>query len=165
MGKLKQDVKNEDIGFQIAPMIDIIFLLILYFMVKVGDRQVEMEIRSKLPGTAESSTSTSIETMEETVAIDDAGVIAHNDEVLDAGVGMAEPKSAEDNQKRINLPDLKELKNRMKRLSDQAKGVAGAEVIVTVSPHPQTPYYRITDVLNTLQFAGIKNMTLSVQEE
>jgi biopolymer transport protein ExbD len=162
MGKLKSDVKNEDVGFQIAPMIDIIFLLILYFMVKVGDRQVEMEIRSKLPGSAEVSNSNALETMEETVTIDDAGVIAHNDEVLDAGA----PTTHVDNKSRVARPDLAELKNRMKRLADQAKAAGpGAEVIVTVSPHPETPYYRLTDVLNTLQYASIKNMTISVQDE
>jgi biopolymer transport protein ExbD len=162
MGRLKNEIKNEDIGFQIAPMIDIIFLLILYFMVKVGDRQVEMEIRSKLPGSAESSSSSALETMEETVAIDDAGIIYHNDEQLDAGAD-ANPKETAN---RIKRPDLLELKNRMKRLADQAKAAgAGTEVVVTVSPHPETPYYRVTDVLNTLQFASIKNMTLSVQEE
>jgi biopolymer transport protein ExbD len=60
--------------------------------------------------------------------------------------------------------DLAELKNRMARLAEQGKQM-NSEVIVTVSTHPDTKYSRVTDVLNTLQFANIKNMTFSVQEE
>ena len=86
MGRIKHEHKNEDIGFQIAPMIDVVFVIMLFFMVKVGARQTETEIKSKLPGSAETSTSVSgMESLEETIVIDENGVIAHNDEILEAG--------------------------------------------------------------------------------
>ena len=38
-------------GFQIAPMIDVVFVILLFFMVKAGDIQVENAHITKLPGT------------------------------------------------------------------------------------------------------------------
>lgn len=151
MGKIKHEHKNEDIGFQIAPMIDVVFVIMLFFMVKVGARQTETEIKSKLPGSAETSTSVQgLESLEETIAIDENGQIAHNDEILE-GAGKANA-------------DLEQLKDRMKRLAEQGKADK-TEVIVTVSTQPDTKYSRVVDVLNALQYAGIKNMTFTVAEE
>lgn len=151
MGKIKHEHKNEDIGFQIAPMIDVVFVIMLFFMVKVGARQTETEIKSKLPGSAETATSvTGLESLEETIAIDENGQIAHNDEILE-GAGASNA-------------DLTQLKDRMKRLAEQGKADK-TEVIVTVSTQPDTKYSRVVDVLNALQYAGIKNMTFTVAEE
>jgi biopolymer transport protein ExbD len=151
MGRIKHEHKNEDIGFQIAPMIDVVFVIMLFFMVKVGARQTETEIKSKLPGSAETSTSVSgMESLEETIVIDENGVIAHNDEILEAG---GKPNG-----------DTDQLKERMKRLAEQGKADK-SEVIVTVTTQPDTKYSRVADVLNALQSAGIKNMTFSVTED
>lgn len=151
MGRIKHQHKLEDIGFQIAPMIDVVFVIMLFFMVKVGARQTETEIKSKLPGSAETSTSVSgLESLEETIEIDENGVISHNEEMLEAG-GVANG-------------DLLQLKDRMKRLAEQGKADK-SEVIVTVSTQPDTKYSRVIDVLNALQYAGIKNMTFNVSEE
>ena len=151
MGRIKHEHKNEDVGFQIAPMIDVVFVIMLFFMVKVGARQTETEIKSKLPGSAETATSvTGLESLEETIVIDENGQISHNDEMLDAG-------SVKDG-------DLVQLRERMKRLAEQGKADK-TEVVVTVSTQPDTKYSRVTDVLDALQYAGIKNMTFSVSEE
>lgn len=151
MGRIKHEHKNEDVGFQIAPMIDVVFVIMLFFMVKVGARQTETEIKSKLPGSAETATNvTGLESLEETIVIDENGQISHNDEMLDAG-------SVKDG-------DLVQLKERMKRLAEQGKADK-TEVVVTVSTQPDTKYSRVVDVLNALQYAGIKNMTFSVSEE
>lgn len=151
MGRIKHEHKNEDVGFQIAPMIDVVFVIMLFFMVKVGARQTETEIKSKLPGSAETSTSVSgMESLEETIVIDENGVISHNDELLEAG---GKPNG-----------DTDQLKERMKRLAEQGKADK-SEVIVTVTTQPDTKYSRVADVLNALQSAGIKNMTFAVTEE
>jgi len=157
MSRIRNEAKNEDIGFQIAPMIDVVFVVMLFFMVKVGARQTETVIKSKLPGSAETSTSVQgLESLEETIAIDEVGVISHNDETLE-GMGKGQFKGRED-------PDLKQLKDRMKRLVEQSKADK-TEIIVTVNTQPDTKYARIVDVLNALQYAGIKNMTFSVSED
>ena len=151
MGRIKHETKNEDVGFQIAPMIDVVFVIMLFFMVKVGARQTETEIKSKLPGSAETSTSVEgLEPLEESIMIDQDGVISHNDEILDPG-------SVKDG-------DLTQLKDRMKRLAEQGKADK-TPVIVTVSTQPDTKYSRVVNVLNSLQYAGITNMTFTVSED
>lgn len=151
MGRIKHENKNEDVGFQIAPMIDVVFVIMLFFMVKVGARQTETEIKSKLPGSAETSTSVEgLEPLEESIMIDQDGVISHNDEILDPG-------SVKDG-------DLAQLKDRMKRLAEQGKADK-TPVIVTVSTQPDTKYSRVVNVLNSLQYAGITNMTFTVSED
>lgn len=151
MGRIKHETKNEDVGFQIAPMIDVVFVIMLFFMVKVGARQTETEIKSKLPGSAETSTSVEgLEPLEESIMIDQDGVISHNDEILDPG-------SVKDG-------DLAQLKDRMKRLAEQGKADK-TPVIVTVSTQPDTKYSRVVNVLNSLQYAGITNMTFTVSED
>ncbi len=157
MSRIRSENKNEDIGFQIAPMIDVVFVIMLFFMVKVGARQVEKEIKSKLPGSAETSTSMSgMEALEETISIDQDGIISHNDEVLEGMPNIPEEQ--------VNGADVKILKDRMKRLAEQGKADK-TEVIVTVNTTPDTRYARVVHVLNALQYAGIKNMTFSVAEE
>jgi biopolymer transport protein ExbD len=151
MGKLRHEHKNEDIGFQIAPMIDVVFVIMLFFMVKVGARQTETEIKSKLPGSAETSTSvTGLEALEETIAIDENGMISHNDELLDPGSNAK--------------ADILQLQDRMQRLAEQGKA-SGTEVVVTITTQPDTKYSRVVDVLDSLQKANIKNMTFSVSED
>ena len=151
MGRIKHEAKNEDVGFQIAPLIDVVFVIMLFFMVKVGARQTETEIKSKLPGSAETSTSVDgLEPLEESIMIDQDGVISHNDEILEAG-------SVKDG-------DLTQLKDRMKRLAEQGKADK-TPVIVTVSTQPDTKYSRVVNVLNSLQYAGITNMTFTVSED
>lgn len=151
MGRIKHETKNEDIGFQIAPMIDVVFVIMLFFMVKVGARQTETEIKSKLPGSAETSTSVDgLEPLEESIMIDQDGVISHNDEILEPGA--------------VKDGDLTQLKERMKRLAEQGRADK-TPVIVTVSTQPDTKYSRVVNVLNSLQYAGITNMTFTVSEE
>jgi biopolymer transport protein ExbD len=157
MSRKHEASKNEDLGFQIAPMIDIIFLLILYFMVKVGENRVEMEIRSKLPASAESATNVQEqEQMEETVGVDVEGTISHNDDEI--------PQDTSGTKDPSKRSDLQELKRRMKALADQGAATK-TEVLVTVTTAADAKYGRVIDVLNSLQYAGIKNMTFTTEEE
>ena len=72
--------KHEDpaIGFQIAPMIDVVFVIMLFFMVLAGDRQVEKDLAMTLP--SEEQSESEVTPMEEQVAVDVDGEIAHNEE-------------------------------------------------------------------------------------
>ena len=42
-----------NLGFQIAPMIDVVFVILLFFIVQASDIQVENAHVTKLPGTVE----------------------------------------------------------------------------------------------------------------
>jgi biopolymer transport protein ExbD len=135
------------IGFQIAPMIDVVFVIMLFFMVMAGSVRVEKELPSQLPGNAETQSAT--EMMDEMViAITESGEVSLNEEPMDT------PTSNE-------LPTLKNTLIRLKQAADQSKTL----VLVTVVSEQQAKYSRTVDVLNALAVAGISNVTFTVSEE
>jgi biopolymer transport protein ExbD len=134
-----------DVGFQIAPMIDVVFVIMLFFMVQAGDRQVEKELKMTLPG-SEQSTEMEDTPMEENVSVSVDGEFTHNDEPVTA----------------------KELAINFKRLSDQAKAenpVKPTPVVVTIVAEPDTKWEKVVEVMNAMNFAGITNVTFSVPED
>ncbi len=147
MKRLDLNSNEGMIGFQIAPMIDVVFVIMLFFMVMAGAVRVEKELPSQLPGNAETQSAT--EMMDEMViAITESGDVSLNDEPMDT------PTSHE-------LPALKSTLIRLKQAADQSK----TPVLVTVVSEQQAKYSRIVDVLNALAVAGISNVTFTVSEE
>jgi biopolymer transport protein ExbD len=49
--RLEQNLNQGTFGFQIAPMIDVVFVIMLFFMVMAGAVKIENELNSQLPGT------------------------------------------------------------------------------------------------------------------
>ncbi len=148
--RLKQNPFANDsgnVGFQIAPMIDVVFVIMLFFMVMAGEVRVEKELNSQLPGTAETSGATEFPD-EQIITISEAGEIALNDEPMDA------PDSRD-------LPQLKNTLLRLKQASDAAK----SPVVVTIISEEQAKYARTVDVLDALAVARIDNVTFTVNEE
>lgn len=139
--------RDGDIGFQIAPMIDVVFVIMLFFMVMAGSVKVEKELNSQLPGNAE--TSGAVEFVDEQViTITEAGEIALNDEPLSPAGDL-------------RMDRLKATLTRLKEASDQAK----SPTLVTVVSEPAAKYSRTIDVLNALAVSGISNVTFTVTEE
>src|SRR5437867_8799052 len=98
---------DAELGFQIAPMIDVVFVIMLFFMVMAGAVKVEREINTKLPGTAETSGPT--EFVDEVVInISESGEVMLNDEPMDSA-GSKE------------IPQLRGTLLRAKQSSDAAK--------------------------------------------
>lgn len=147
MKRLDLNSSEGMIGFQIAPMIDVVFVIMLFFMVMAGSVKVEKELPSQLPGNAETQSAT--EMMDEMViAITESGEVTLNDEPMDT------PTSHE-------LAALKHTLIRLKQAADQSK----TPVLVTVVSEQQAKYSRTVDVLNALAVAGISNVTFTVSEE
>ncbi len=138
--------QDPELGFQIAPMIDVVFVIMLFFMIKAGDRQVETELKMTLPSEEQSIDPDAATPMEEQVAVDVDGEIAHNDEPV----------------------TVEELKRNFSRLQAQAKAEGGEKptpIVVTISAEPDTPWEKVTNVMNAMSFAKIGNVTFSVAEE
>lgn len=136
-----------NLGFQIAPMIDVVFVIMLFFMVMAGAVKVEREINTKLPGTAETSGPT--EFIDELIInVAESGEIMLNDEPMDT------PASKE-------MPQLRGTLMRLKQTSDAAR----APVMVTIISETGARYHRTVDVLNALAAAQISNVTFSVTDE
>lgn len=139
---------NADLGFQIAPMIDVVFVILVFFMALAGQIRVEQILQSRLPGVAVSGTSTEF-VDEQIIRIGEGGEVALNDETHDGG--------AVDGP----LPGLTSVLAQLKQSSEAAK----AKLMVTVLAHPETPYQRTVDVLNALAAAGVTNVTFTTADE
>lgn len=129
------------LGFQIAPMIDVVFVIMLYFMVMAGAVQVENAHNTKLPGTVEISGALDMPD-EIAVKIEDDGQVYLNEEPTD---------SPEAKVLRELAGSLKDLKTS----SDAAK----SKVLVTVYASEQAKYERVVFVLDALSVAGIADVT------
>ena len=90
MKRLDLNSNEGMIGFQIAPMIDVVFVIMLFFMVMAGAVKVEKELPSQLPGNAETQSAT--EMMDEMViAITESGDVSLTDEPMDSKRNTAAP--------------------------------------------------------------------------
>ncbi len=136
-----------NLGFQIAPMIDVVFVIMLFFMVMAGSVRVEKELNSQLPGNAETSNATEF-VDEQIINIAESGEVMLNEEPMDS------PKNRD-------LPQLKATLTKLKKSGDQAK----SPTMVTVVSEPLAKYSRTVDVLDALAVAGISNVTFTVSED
>jgi biopolymer transport protein ExbD len=130
-----------NLGFQIAPMIDVVFVIMLYFMVMAGAVQVENAHNTKLPGTVETDTATPMPD-EISVRIEDDGQVYLNDDPLDTAAEK-------------NLPELVGSLNQLRESSEASK----SEVLVTIYANELARYERVIDVLDALSQARISNVT------
>jgi biopolymer transport protein ExbD len=145
--RFESNLNEGTLGFQIAPMIDVVFVIMLFFMVMAGSVRVEKELNSQLPGNAE--TSSAIEFCDEQVIN-----VAQNGEVLLNEEPMDSPQSRD-------LPRLRETLSRLRQAGEQAK----SPVLITVVSEPNAKYSRTVDVLDALSVAGVSNVTFTVSEE
>ena len=146
---MKSVVDNDEtpnLGFQIAPMIDVVFVIMLFFMVMAGAVKVEKHLISTLPGSVESE---SVDFVDETIIdISEDGEISLNDEPMDTPTSKAMPV----------------LKGSLMRLKQNAVS-SGNKMVVTIVSEGQAPYERVVDALNALSAAQITDVTFTVSEE
>ena len=131
--------EDGDIGFQIAPMVDVVFVLMLFFMASAGSQIVEKELRVNLPSGSSSSGGAAVTPI--IIDISSDGAVSINTE------NYASPADK----------DLKRLKDWLKNAVD----TLGDKDPVIIRPSPDTKHGRIIDVLNAAAFAKIKNLTFS----
>ena len=134
-------------GFQIAPMVDVVFVIMLFFMVMAGAVKVEKELVSRLPGSAASSSATEFND-ETIIAISDEGEVSLNEEPFDTVDS-------------VDLPQLRATLMRIKENADNAKQPA----VVTIVSDQHAKYSRTIDVLNALAVAKITNVTFNVSDD
>jgi biopolymer transport protein ExbD len=147
MRRLETNVNDGNVGFQIAPMIDVVFVIMLFFMLMAGSVKVEKELNTKLPGVAITSAPTDF-VDEQIIGISPQGDITLNDEPFDS----------------VSSTDLPQLKGTLMRLK-QAGDAAKSPVLITIVSDPQAKYRRTVNVLDALAVAGIGNVTFTVSEE
>jgi biopolymer transport protein ExbD len=132
--------EDGDIGFQIAPMVDVVFVLMLFFMACAGSQVKEKELKIALPSGAPQNSSNNTKTPI-VIDISPEGQVSMNDEVF------ATPGDK----------GLTRLREWLKSTMDQF----GGEDPVIIRPQSETRHERIVDVLNAAAYAGVKNLTFS----
>ncbi len=139
--KKRRESAEVHLGFQIAPMIDVVFVIMLFFMVMAGQVKVENRHNTKLPGTIELETG--ITTPDEiAIRIEDDGQVYLNDDPLDT------PEAK----------DLPELASNLKQLHESSLA-SKSEVLVTIYANELAKYERIIDTLDALSRANISSVT------
>ena len=130
------------LGFQITPMVDVVFVIMLFFMVLAGQVQVENAHNTKLPGTVQVENSDTPMPDEIAIRIEEDGQVYLNDEPNDTP----------------QIKELPELTTTLKQL--KASSVASrSEVLITIYANEQAKYDRVIDVLDALTQAKIANVT------
>lgn len=135
-----------DLGFQIAPMIDVVFVIMLYFMVMAGAIKTENYLMSNLPASSESESADFVD--ETIINISEIGEVTLNDEPMDT----------------VQAKDLRQLKGSLQRVRQNADASKN-KVVVTIVTEPQTKYARVVDVMDALALARITDVTFTVGEE
>ena len=143
------ETEEAQAGFQIAPMIDVVFVIMLFFMVMAGAVKVQRELKSALPGIAPASPDAPQEMPDEIiVAVEESGAVTLNEEELD-------------NPDSKPMPNFTSSLTRLKQEADNR----GAKVLVTIQAEEQAKYERVIDVLNALAKAKVANVTFTVGSE
>lgn len=128
-----------------GPMIDMVFLLLVFFMVSAKPVKEESDIQIALPGKQEQSEAVDIPD-EQRILINTDGTVVLNDMVLAAAGDSA-------------MKDLVVTMKRFKESSEANKSKA----LVTIAPEENVPHQRVVDVLNACAAAEIKGVTFDTQ--
>ncbi|MCC6881655.1 MAG: biopolymer transporter ExbD [Verrucomicrobiales bacterium] len=128
----------------ISSMIDVSFLLLIYFLVTSTIDPKETDLGMKLP-TTQSREATQVKVDQMTIQVSAEGNVVLNDEPLET-----------DATKR----DLPLLNERLKQYVDAAK-LSQSDPLVVVAADDASKGQRFIDVLNSIAKAGIKNVTIT----
>jgi biopolymer transport protein ExbD len=131
------------VEMQMGPMIDMVFLLLVFFMVTAKPIKQESDISLGLPGTVAAEESVDLPD-EQRIRIEDDGRIVLNDATF------GEPDDGK-------LDALVATLKRFKEAADANK----SEALVTLDAADGTNHQRIVDVLNACARADITGVTFS----
>ena len=132
---------EENLEFQIAPMVDVIFILILFFMCSAGSTKVENELSLKLPGRISQDQPMRM-LDEQIIEIEENGQIILNNQQMDTSA-------------------LAGTLQRYRAISDDAK----SGTVITILTAKNTKYQRIIDVLNECAAAKIESVTFMTRPD
>ena len=145
--KMPVQTQNPDVGFQIAPMIDVVFVILVFFMALAAQIRIEQILQTRLPGVAVAGAPTEFSD-EQIIRVTEEGEIMLNDESFD-------PPESRD------LPLLTNTLGQLQASSEAAK----TQLVVTVVSHPESAYERTIDALNALAAAGVTRVTVTGESE
>ena len=124
-----------DYGLQIAPMLDVMFVLLLFFMVMAGKQVKEAELGVQVPGA-----SSAISTAKSPVKMDVSpeGLVTFNGSPVDVR----------------DDGDMPKLRAKLKALIE-----VSPEQSVIIRPKDGAPYQNVINILNACAAERVKNLT------
>jgi biopolymer transport protein ExbD len=138
---------TQAVEMQMGPMIDMVFLLLVFFMVSAKPIKQESDVNIGLPGTVAQEEALDIPD-EQRIKIDPAGQVILNDQPIDS------PQS----------PDLPNLTATLKRFKESADANK-SEALVTIDADDRANHQRIVTVLNACAVANITGVTFADSSE
>ena len=141
---LKRKERHDDVvEMQMGPMIDMVFLLLVFFMVTAKPIKQESDISLGLPGAVEQTEAVDIPD-EQRIIIQADGQVVLNELAVDA---PSDPY----------LPELIGILKKFKKAAEYNK----SEALVTLAPDDEVVHQRIVDVLNACAVAEIHGVTFA----
>lgn len=145
--KVVNKAAEEDEEFDLTAMIDIVFLLLIYFMVTTTLVVQEADMGIQLPADVQVTEAQTFP-LEVLVDILPSGEILMNGESMD----------------RSNSRDIPQFYQRLVLLR-RATENSGTPLFVSIQPRNDAPHQRSMDVLNALAKAQVKAISFSMNED
>ncbi len=139
--------KPDDPDVNVAPLIDMVFLLLVYFMATASLVRSEGDLGIRLPGMVQQAQTVDMPD-EQIVEISASGVVSLNGRQYDS------PSTQE-------LPQLQAVLVRYGAASRAAR----SEAMVTIAAADTCRQQRVIDVMNCCAAAGIRSVTFSASTE
>ncbi|MGF1679137.1 MAG: ExbD/TolR family protein [Candidatus Methylacidiphilales bacterium] len=138
MAKRKEEPEIE-VGLQMAPMINVMLVLLAAFVATTGAVQKEFELGVKVPGRDDAKpTKPNTENSPINVEIDANGAVFFNKRAMDP----------------VDDKEMPRLKSSLQRATE----LFGDQAVI-IRPHADTPHERVIDVLNACSHANVKNLS------
>lgn len=141
----RRDIQT--VEMQMGPMIDMVFLLLVFFMVTAKPVRQESDVNIGLPGTVAQEEALDIPD-EQRILIRSDGQILLNDQAMDSPASEA-------------LPTLLATLKRFKETADANK----SEALITIDAEDASVHQRIVSVLNACAQARITGVTFADDPE
>ena len=146
-----KNILNEEDDVDLTPMIDVTFLLLIYFMVTTMLKQPEAELSIQLPGKPQSGDITPMDMLN--VKIGDQGEVYLNGSEIEDGLDFEMPDLVS------NLKVQKGMRDQL--ISSGAKTKAEAELKVQIESSGIAEHQSAISVLNACSEAGVEKVTFS----
>ncbi len=141
--KLLDDMMNKKAELQIAPLIDVVFLLLIYFMVTASLIKKEADLSFMLPANVELTQPLDMP-IEVLIEVSELG------DILIEGMIFGRDEQ--------NLDDLISQLVSLKEAADSS----GSELIVNIMPADKALHGRIINVMDACAAARVQNMSFSM---
>ncbi len=141
--KLLDEMMNKKAELQIAPLIDVVFLLLIYFMVTASLVKKEADLSFMLPAKVETTDPISLP-IEVLIEVSELG------DILVDGMVFGQ-----------NSSDLNDLIAQLVSLKEAADS-SNSELIVNILPADKAQHGRIINVMDACAAAQVKNTSFSM---